>query len=567
MSGTQRVSVSFQSDADDDISQIEEAEDYRSGRRCSSRGRSSLAAPDLDDVEEIAEDEEEAADVFQPQKMLGEEGEQAGRDIFSFRTPKKQGSMAEKVEKNTPSRGHTTPSSRRATPSGRKTPSSSCKTTPLKSGNSTPRSGPSTPLRGILKTPTGKQKRVEPETPASARKKVKKTLIRIVENQEEDTDTEDENEEEVEENEEDPVVLKGPPPTPRTPARKGRRAKGASDLNTSAIADGYFDAHANKVMTSDRTLSRLKTPRLSHGEVKDLVKGSGLRYEKEIRELVLDHQAQFPKWLSLLHRGFNIVTYGLGSKKSLIQDFHSSFLPDKDCIVVNGYFPSLTIKQVLDAISAEILEQPATFSSLTDHVQNIVDNVEDHVYLLVHNIDGSTLRNDKSQAVLAQLSAHPLIHLVCSIDHINAPLLWDQFKLAKFNFIWFDMTTFLPYTEETLYETSLMVEQSGTQALNSLTHVFVSLTPNAKKIYIIIIKYQLANEDDNYNGISFMELYRKCRSEFLVPSDLALRTQLTEFRDHKLVKAKKGGDGGEYLSIPLDKATLQMFLQNVEETL
>ena len=108
-------------------------------------------------------------------------------------------------------------------------------------------------------------------------KKVKKTLIRIVENQEEDTDTEDDNEEEVEENEEDPVVLKGPPPTPRTPARKGRRAKGASDLNTSAIADGYFDAHANKVMTSDRTLSRLKTPRLSHGEVKDLVKGSGLR--------------------------------------------------------------------------------------------------------------------------------------------------------------------------------------------------------------------------------------------------------------------------------------------------
>ena len=29
MSGTQRVSVSFHSDADDDISQIEEAEDYR----------------------------------------------------------------------------------------------------------------------------------------------------------------------------------------------------------------------------------------------------------------------------------------------------------------------------------------------------------------------------------------------------------------------------------------------------------------------------------------------------------------------------------------------------------
>jgi hypothetical protein len=23
------------------------------------------------------------------------------------------------------------------------------------------------------------------------------------------------------------------------------------------------------------------------------------------------------------------------------------------------------------------------------------------------------------------------VHLVCSIDHINGPLIWDQFKLAR----------------------------------------------------------------------------------------------------------------------------------------
>merc|ERR1712173_538463 len=71
--------------------------------------------------------------------------------------------------------------------------------------------------------------------------------------------------------------------------------------------------------------------------------------------------------------------------------------------------------------------------------------------------------------------------------------------------------------------------------------VGASLTPNAKKIYVIIIKHQLesAEEEDNYQGLAFMELYRKCRAEFLVASDLALRAQLTEFRDHKLVRSKK----------------------------
>ena len=79
-------------------------------------------------------------------------------------------------------------------------------------------------------------------------------------------------------------------------------------------------------------------------------------------------------------------------------------------------------------------------------------------------------------------------------------------------------------------------------------------------------RYQLDSVDDadNYQGLAFMELYRKCRSEFLVASDLALRAQLTEFRDHKLIRSKKGADGGEYLTIPLDKPTLSAFLENIQ---
>ena len=179
----------------------------------------------------------------------------------------------------------------------------------------------------------------------------------------------------------------------------------------------------------------------------------------------------------------------LGSKKSLLHDFHESFLLDKDCVVVNGFFPSLTIKQILATITEDILELEGNFSSTTDHLEEIFSNLTTDIYLLIHNIDGPTLRTSKVQTALACLASHPMVHLVCSIDHINAPLIWDQQCLSKLNLIWFDCTTFLPYMEEAGGSDSLMVRQTGQLALASLGSVWASLTPNAKKIYIIIIKY------------------------------------------------------------------------------
>ncbi len=47
-----------------------------------------------------------------------------------------------------------------------------------------------------------------------------------------------------------------------------------------------------------------------------------------------------------------------------------------DCVVINGYFPSLTIKSVLNTITEEILGTEDTFSSNTDHVAHILRYVE-----------------------------------------------------------------------------------------------------------------------------------------------------------------------------------------------
>jgi origin recognition complex subunit 2 len=46
----------------------------------------------------------------------------------------------------------------------------------------------------------------------------------------------------------------------------------------------------------------------------------------------------------------------------------------------------------------------------------------DGVCLLIHNIDGPALRDAESQQCLAQVSCCPQIHIVASVDHVNAPL-------------------------------------------------------------------------------------------------------------------------------------------------
>ena len=66
--------------------------------------------------------------------------------------------------------------------------------------------------------------------------------------------------------------------------------------------------------------------------------------------------------------------------------------------------------------------------------------------------------------------------------------------------------------------------------------------------------------------MAFRDLYREARESFLVSSDQALRAQLTEYVDHKLVSIKRNLDGVEHLCIPLDSATLEEFLEEIENS-
>lgn len=346
-------------------------------------------------------------------------------------------------------------------------------------------------------------------------------------------------------------------------SRSGRTIK-PNNKYTISSEDYFVNSGSNKDQTSNNTLDKLETPRLPQYELHRLLskKTVSKEHTTSLKQLFDDNKKQFVKWIFTLKQNYSILLYGLGSKESLLSSFHKEHLQDKPVIVVNGFFPCLTIKHILDAISQELLEIKESPSNLNEAVEMIIEetNKTSGIYLLINNIEA--IKGVKIQGLLATLASAPKIHLVATIDHINGPLIWDHEKLSKFKFTWWDVTSFLPYQHETECQMNLLTQQDSALAMSSLKNVFLSLTQNSKEIYLKVARYQLENHGKFYQGMAFKHLYLACREEFLVSSDLALRAQLTEFTDHKMIKSKRCAESGtEYLVIPIATKLLQKFVE------
>lgn len=249
---------------------------------------------------------------------------------------------------------------------------------------------------------------------------------------------------------------------------------------------------------------------MQHEDLFEILKSIKLSEEhlRKTGEMVQEYKINFSKWMLLLNKGFNIILYGLGSKRCILQQFCESELDKKPFIVINGYFPTLTVKDILHTIRTDILK--VNLSGRSDH--EIVDGIADafrsapkiHLFLIIHNLDGPLLRKTKEQHLLSRLAKIKNIHLLASIDHINAPMMWDQTCVSNFNFLWWDSTTLLPYTKETAFENSVFLQNSGELSLAAMNNVFQSLTSNARGIYRLMVDNQLKKKkDSSYQGKEF----------------------------------------------------------------
>ncbi|XP_057531929.1 origin of replication complex subunit 2 isoform X1 [Amaranthus tricolor] len=323
---------------------------------------------------------------------------------------------------------------------------------------------------------------------------------------------------------------------------------------------------------------------VSEEELRAAVQDLEPKHEKEVEALMNSYRSSYQEWVFELRCGFGLLMYGFGSKKMLLEDFASTALKEYSVLVVNGYLPSVNIKQVLIAVaelfwdqieikrkttgSLSKVDQPFNSKSTEDMFAFLDGSPsEEHdsfVCVLIHNIDGTGLRDPETQQFLAQMASCSHIRIVASVDHVNTSLLWDKKMVhTQFNWCYHHVPTFAPYKAETMFHPLILAHSGSGQNAKTAAIVLQSLTPNAQSVFKVLAEYQMAHPDDE--GMVVNNLYTICRERFLVSSQVTLNSHLTEFKDHELVKTRKHSDGQDCLYIPLTNEAIEKLLTEISQ--
>ena len=414
-----------------------------------------------------------------------------------------------------------------------------------------------------------------------------------------------------------PVTL-----TPRRKTGKPSNIGSSRGIIVQTGFDAYF-AHnkSGRGQTSSNVFSELVPP-LSAEEYREAIGTSGGGGKGQVIQASISQDAAyrgalFARFICELNEGFNILCYGFGSKRRVLNQFAAKCSTLGHVVVVNGFQPDLGLKDVLNSIEdippIQVLNLSPT--SIEKQVQRINEffapsSSDVDLYLIVHNIDAAPLRTAKAKSVLSILAHNLHIHLIASIDHINAPLLWsssenfsrkpeeevqadngDDIPCRGFAWLWHDLTTLESYDFELAFadrssvsgghaggarrKTDAIMASQSTTAMSetAASHILASVTQKAQKLFALLGNKQLetitegaGGEGNNaqQSGLAYDVLFSAARDNFIATNDTALRTLLGEFRDHNLIVSSQAGvGGGEVLWIPMRKERLANVLQTL----
>lgn len=299
---------------------------------------------------------------------------------------------------------------------------------------------------------------------------------------------------------------------------------------------------------------------------------------KPIDSLNYLYERQSAQWLFEMQEGFNLAFYGVGSKRELINSFVQRILlprvENTKCIVINGYNPEFQLKMLFKEIWQRCFRKTAPASrELLDLCKNTIQafNNQGQIHnrdliLVIHNIDGSSLRNDKTHYILSELAKLDKVTLICTIDNVNTPLLWDTSAMTSFNFMWHNISTFSSYEKEVSFRDPLSLGKADEfVGSKGAKYVLISLNDNAKKMYYHLLVQQLLTieaeiEEDSTirgsvkgslkTGIDYDEFYALCNGHFIFSSRITFRSILSEFSEHKMCRLTHSRSGKEMIFVP-----------------
>ncbi|KAK5098888.1 Origin recognition complex subunit 2 [Lithohypha guttulata] len=417
-----------------------------------------------------------------------------------------------------------------------------------------------------------------------------------------------------------------------TPSKRGRgRPKGARNKRT-PTPDGdippeeryFFQTRvgpANQQPTSTNSFSALGL--LTHDEY--LVESRKYRdaHELEMRYLLNLHARAFPQWQFELDQEFSICLYGWGSKRQLVTNFAEYLCrqavkkdaPHPKIVVINGYAHKLNVRHVLNTIATALRadpdeEDPAPVrlvgqpQDILDTLMTRLNNASSRIHLFINSIDhvSSPFRTTANQALLARLSAHPMINTLMTCDTPTHNSIFPSNIRDQYSLLFHDATTFAAYDAETnvVDDVNELLGRKGRRVGGSqgVSFVLKSLPENARNLYRLLLSeiLTIVNDDEADGtqepedefidpslldatatprkqhtrsqaaediGVEYRTLYQKASEEFICSSDMNFRFLLKEFHDHQMLTTRKDASGTEVLGVPLDRGEMENVLEEL----
>ena len=322
----------------------------------------------------------------------------------------------------------------------------------------------------------------------------------------------------------------------------------------------------------------------------------------------LSYKPLFPRFLLQLEEGFNLLFYGAGSKREVLNEFVEYLHKRRKIhiVVANAFNPNFALKDLLTSIE-NVLHASSEGSSLTQRgntpevqltrIQNALEGSSRKLCVVVHNIDSPSLIGTKSKSILSTLAYNPNVHLLASVDNIAFPLLFSLSETSHrahssqtqpastsshtpssgFGFLYHDLTTLRPYTFElssadrssisgasrlTSRAARLRAAANGPSIMTEVAarHILASVTEKAKRLFVSLAQRQLASmaeagdktgggdhasaQDMQNVAVEYGTLFTMARDAFIATNETAFRALMGEFKDHGLMLTATQGGAG-----------------------
>ena len=389
---------------------------------------------------------------------------------------------------------------------------------------------------------------------------------------------------------------------------------GPDSLSSYTAFDAYFLHTSRPSRTSSNVFSQLVQP-LSPDEFATSLPRTfyTLPFSDASSQLLEhSHRPHIPRYLLELVSGFNLLFYGFGSKRRVLNELARACTTRARAhvLVLNAFHPSFSTRDILTAL-AQLPGSPDSVDSVSEFL-SAAHPKRRRLILIIHNLDAPSLRpapNNKTRALLASLASLDGVQLAASLDHIAAPLLWTSTEMLARRWLWHDLTTLAPYDAELAgadpaslraaptagargggaaglgegtgapVAVGTSVVGAGQMTETAAVHVLAAVTQRARKLFVLMGRRQLdaladasiaepTNAADSGEvAIAYDVLFYLARDNFIATNDTALRALLGEFRDHRLVVTIGTGAMGtsETLWIPLRKERLKKLLDGLQQ--